>query len=54
MGLVGRVAWFVWTVVCWSFGSGGPLYVAGGWRWGLPVANRPSLVRRVPLELSVE
>ena len=24
MGLVGRVAWFVWTVVCWSFGSGGP------------------------------
>jgi len=29
-------------------------YVAGGWRWGLPVANRPSLVRRVPLELSVE
>ena len=50
----GRVAWFVWTVVCWSFGSGVPLYVAGGWRWGLPVANRPSLVRRVPLELSVE
>ena len=24
MGLVGRVAWFVWTVVRWSFGSGGP------------------------------
>ena len=24
MGLVGRVAWFAWTVVCWSFGSGGP------------------------------
>ena len=41
MGLVGRVAWFAWTVVCWSFGSGGPLYVVGGWRWGLPVANHP-------------
>ena len=24
MGLVGRVAWFFWTVVCWSFGSGVP------------------------------
>ena len=45
MGLVGRVAWFSWRVVCWSFGSGVPLYVAGGWRWVLPVANRPSLVR---------
>ena len=44
MGPGGRVAWFAWTVVCWSFGSGFP-YVAGGWRWGLPVANRPFLVR---------
>ena len=40
-------------VVCWSLCSGFP-YVAGGWRWGLPVANRPSLVRRVPLEVIAE
>ena len=24
MGPVGRVAWLGWTVVRWSFGSGGP------------------------------